>query len=56
MSQSPEPLPPDVEATEPVERREPDPDPGLAPDPQHEVRGAPPEGAGPGGDGVQRPT
>lgn len=34
-------------ASDPIERQEPDLDPGLAPDPQHEVRESPPED-GPG--------
>ncbi|MRJ75254.1 hypothetical protein GEV29_01760 [Aeromicrobium sp. SMF47] len=35
----------DVEPSDPIERHEPDLDPGLAPDPQHEVRQSPPEDA-----------
>lgn len=36
-----------VDPSEPIERKEPDLDPGLAPDPEHEVDENPPEGAGP---------
>ena len=38
---------PSIDPSDPVERQEPDLDPGLAPDPEHEVRENPPEGAGP---------
>jgi hypothetical protein len=47
MTQTPEPPREDVEPSDPIERRPPDLDPGLAPDPEHEVEENPPEGAGP---------
>ncbi|WP_159085778.1 hypothetical protein [Aeromicrobium chenweiae] len=48
MTATPEDPRDDVEPSDPIERRPADPDPGLAPDPQHEVRENPPEGASPG--------
>jgi hypothetical protein len=36
-----------VDPSDPVRRQDPDLDPGLAPDPDHEVDEDPPEGAGP---------
>jgi hypothetical protein len=36
-----------VDPGDPVRRQEPHVDPGLAPDPKHEVDEDPPEGAGP---------
>lgn len=48
MTRPSEPSPePDADPAEPIRRQEPDLDPGLAPDPQHEVVENPPEGAGP---------
>jgi hypothetical protein len=38
---------PGEEPTDPIRHQEPDPDPGLAPDPEHAVEETPPEGAGP---------
>jgi len=49
MTQTPEPRHEDARPTDPIERQEPDLDPGLAPDPEHEVGENPPEGAGPTG-------
>lgn len=37
-----------VDPSDPIRRQDPDVDPGLAPDPEHEVTEAPPEGDGPG--------
>lgn len=50
MTQAPGPGRDDVEPTDPIERHEPDLDPGLAPDPQHEVTENPPEGTTPAPD------
>jgi hypothetical protein len=36
-----------VDPSDPVRREDPDLDPGLAPDPEHEVDENPPERAGP---------
>lgn len=36
-----------VDPSDPVRRQEPDVDPGLAPDPEHDVEENAPEGAGP---------
>jgi hypothetical protein len=36
-----------VDPSDPVRRDDPDLDPGLAPDAEHEVEENPPEGAGP---------
>jgi hypothetical protein len=36
-----------IDPSDPVRRQDPDVDPGLAPDPQHEVEESPPEGAEP---------
>ena len=36
-----------VDPSDPVRRQDPDLDPGLAPDPEHQVDEDPPEGAGP---------
>ncbi|MCW2831574.1 MAG: hypothetical protein JWP31_2266 [Aeromicrobium sp.] len=36
-----------IDSADPVERQQPDLDPGLAPDPQHEVEESPPETGGP---------
>lgn len=47
MTSPAEPRPGGVDPAEPVERQEPDLDPGLAPDPEHEITENPPEGAGP---------
>ncbi len=44
---------PIIVPSDPIERKDPDFDPGLAPDPKHAVEENPPEGAGParrGGD------
>jgi hypothetical protein len=46
-----EPSDPRVDETQPVRRQAPDMDPGLAPDPQHEVEETPPERRGPVDDG-----
>jgi hypothetical protein len=37
-----------VDPSDPIRRQEPDVDPGLAPDPEHEVVQAPPEDDDPG--------
>ena len=39
-----------VDPSDPVRRQEPDVDPKLAPDPDHEVKESPPEGGGPAWD------
>ena len=36
-----------IDPSDPVHRQEPDVDPGLAPDPEHDVEENPPEGAEP---------
>lgn len=36
-----------VDPSDPIRRDDPDLDPGLGPDPEHEVDENPPEGAGP---------
>ena len=47
MTSTPDEFRDDVEPSDPVERKQPDLDPGLAPDADHEVTENPPEGAGP---------
>ena len=47
MTRPPDPRPGDIDPADPIERQEPDLDPGLAPDPVHEVEENPPEGDGP---------
>ena len=47
MTQVPEPPRHDVEPADPIHRQEPDLDPGLAPDPVHEVSQDPAEEPGP---------
>lgn len=47
MTSTPEPQEDQPSPADPVVRQEPDLDPGLSPDPEHEVRESPPEGAGP---------
>lgn len=36
-----------VDPSDPIQRDDPDLDPGLSPDPAHDVQENPPEGAGP---------
>jgi len=36
-----------ADPSDPIEKKDPDFDPGLAPDPKHQVEENPPEGAGP---------
>jgi hypothetical protein len=38
-----------TEPSDPITRQDPDLDPGLAPDLEHEIQENPPEGAGPTG-------